>query len=181
MCIAEAAIALQVASTLSSASAARKQSEGTKQAYEQQAAVDRANADLLDYRASDALERGSQEQFRHGLKVASLEGTQRATFASRGVALDEGTPLNVLMDTKFMGDLDRTTIADNAAREAWALRYQARNIREHAGYAMSRADAEDPSRAATGTLLSGAGSVATNWYRMTRGPTTTPSPSEYPE
>src|SRR6266850_8456960 len=100
--ISTAAMAFQAVGALSSAGGAYGKSKADKTAYEYQAAVDRNNATVLDYRATDAIERGQQAQFAQGLKVASITGSQRAHFAANGVALDEGSALNVLEDTKYM-------------------------------------------------------------------------------
>jgi hypothetical protein len=161
---------MQAIGALSSAGGAYGKSKADKQAYEYQAAVDRNNAQVLEYQATDALERGQQTQFAQGLKAASIAGSQRAHFAANGVSLDEGSPLNVLMDTKYMSDIDRATIADNAGREAWALRQRATNTRANAELLSYRARSENPSRAAMSSLLSSGGQVAGSWYKMSGGP-----------
>jgi len=176
-----AIMGIQAIGALSSAGGAYAKSKADKAAYDYQAAVDRNNAQVLEYQATDALERGAQTQFAQGLKAASIAGSQRAHFAAIGVSLDEGSPLNVLMDTKYMSDLDRATIADNAGREAWALRQRAANTRSNAELLSYRAANENPSRAAMTTLLNGAGQVAGSWYNNMKQPRGgVYDPSEYP-
>lgn len=159
-------MALQAMGTLSAASGAKRQAQAEKLAFEKQAAVDRYKAGMLDWRANDAVQRGQNEEFKSRLRQGDVASTQRAAFASRGVALDEGSPLAILQDTEYMGNLDAATIKDNAANEAFALREEARVTRENAGYLSDRAASVNPGREYTSTLLTGAGQVASSWYRM---------------
>lgn len=156
---------LQVAGMVSGAFGAARQSEATKNAYEYQAAVNRNNAQVAEWQAQDALQRGAKAEQAQRLKVAQLKSSQRAGFAARGVALDEGSPLAILQDTDYFGELDALTIRDNAAREAWGHRTQGANYTSDASMLSGRAGAENPGGAAFNTLLTGAGAVADSWYR----------------
>jgi hypothetical protein len=156
---------MQVAGAVTSAQGAAQQSQATKAAYEYQSAVSSNNAQLAQWQAQDALQRGAQAEQQQRLKTAQLKGSQRARLAANGVALDEGSALNVLQDTDYMGGQDAMTIRDNAAREAWGYRTQAGNYASDASMLQSRADAEDPDRAMFGSLLGSAGSVASSWYK----------------
>lgn len=157
-------IAMQAAGAASSANAAKAQSASTKAGYEYQAAVNRNNEQVAEWQAQDAIQRGAQAEQAQRLKVAQLRGTQRAGFAARGVSLDEGSPLAILQDTEYMGQLDVNTIRDNTAKEAWALRNQGANYESDAAMLSARAAAEDPTRAMFGSLLSSSGQVASSWY-----------------
>jgi len=139
-------------------------SKSTKGAYEYQAAVNRSNSTLAEWQARDAITRGQKAEQQQRLKAAALRSTQRASFAARGMALDEGSPLSILQDTEFMGEQDALTIRDNAAREAWGYRVQAGNYASDAAMLSSRAEAESPVSAAVTSLLTGAGSVASSWH-----------------
>lgn len=143
---------------------AYKQSQAQKQAYEYQSAVARNNAQIAEWQAADALERGARSEQSQRLKAAQLKGAQRARMAANGVALDEGSPLAILQDTDFMNEQDALTIRDNAAREAWGHRVGAANAMSDAGMLGARAGAENPMLSAGSTFLSGAGSVASSWY-----------------
>lgn len=121
--------------------------------------VNRMNAQIADMHATDALRRGKNEEFAHRQKVQQLKSSQRASFASRGVALDEGSPLAVLVSTDYMGEVDAATIRENASREAWGYRVGASNYR-------AAANARSPLLEAGNTLLTGAGSVASKWYQL---------------
>lgn len=161
---ATAATYLSVAGLGMQAYGAYNQSKATKSGYEYQAAVNRNNATLAEWQAQDAIARGQRAEQVQRLKTAQLKGTQRARLAANGVALDEGSALNILNDTDFMGEADAMTIRDNAAREAWGARNQVANYESDASMLSARAAAESPGFAAAGTLLTGAGSVARQWY-----------------
>lgn len=155
---------LQVAGVVNGVMGASRQAEGTQQAYNYQAQVNANNAKIAEWQAQDALARGSKAEQAQRLKTAQLRSSQRAGFAARGVALDEGSALNILQDTEYMGELDALTIRDNTAKEAWALRNQAAGYSSDASMLQSRANTISPSSAAFDTLLTGAGQVASSWY-----------------
>ncbi len=170
MCLAAATMGsigtgLQVAGMVSGAFGAYNQSKATQQAYDYQAAVNRNNAQIAEWQAQDSITRGQKAEQSQRLKTAQLQSSQRAAFAARGVALDEGSPLNILNDTDYMGELDALTIRDNAAKEAWGHRTQGANYSNDSAMLSARADAESPLGSAAGTLLTGAGAVADSWYR----------------
>ena len=149
---------------------AYNQSKATKAGYEAQAVVNRNNATLAEWQAQDALARGSRTEQTQRLKTAQLKGSQRAALAANGVSLDEGSALNILNDTDYMGELDAQTLRDNAAREAWGYRNQVAGYKSDSSLLNNRANAENPSTAATSSLLTNAGSVASSWYsRKTTG------------
>ena len=155
---------LQVAGLVSGALGASRQSEATQQAYNYQAAVNKNNAQVAEWQAQDALQRGTKAEQAQRLKVAQLKSSQRAGFAARGVALDEGSPLAILQDTDMMGEMDALTIRDNAEKEAWGARMQGANYSSDSAMLSARAGAESSTGAAFGSLLTGAGAVASSWY-----------------
>lgn len=145
-------LGLQAAGAFTGAAGAYKQSKSNQQALKTQAAV-------AEYQAKDAERRGALSFNKHRLQVAQMKGTQTASLAARGLALDEGSALNILMDTDYMGEVDAATIKDNTAKEAWALRTNASQLRQ-------RAKDEMPLLTAGTSLLGSAGSVAKSWYAM---------------
>lgn len=158
------ATGLQVAGAITSTAGAYNKSKSDKAAYEYQAAVNRNNSTMAEWNARDAITRGQKAEQQQRLKTAALKSTQRASFAARGMALDEGSPLAILDDTAFMGEQDALTLRDNAARDAWGYRVQAGNYASDAGMLSTRADAESPLKAGASSLLSNAGAVASSWY-----------------
>lgn len=143
---------------------AYQSSKAKKNAYATQSAVDANNAQYAELQAQDAIERGNNTADNVRIRGAQLKSTQRATMAARGIALDEGSPLNILNDTEYMTEHDALTAKDNAAKEAWALRIQGKNYNANASLLADRADAENPFMNAAGSLLTSGGTVADRWY-----------------
>lgn len=116
----------------------------------------RAEAELQARRIEQS---GDIEAKQHMLRVNQLIGSQKASFAGAGVALEPGaTPETVFSQTAGFGTQDALTIRNNAA-------VNARNARvAGAGYAnqatLLQADNSSPFLAAGGTLLSGIPKVA---------------------
>jgi hypothetical protein len=86
-------------------------------------------------------------------------------LAANGVDLGEGSAANILTTTDVMGEIDANTIAGNAVRSAWGYRTQAVNQTNQALTSRTAAGAINPGQAGFTSLLTGAGSVASNWYR----------------
>lgn len=156
----------QAAGAIGGTFATYRKSRAEAQGYEYQSAVARSNAQLAEWQAQDALTRGQTAEGNVRLRTAQLKGTQEAVIASRNVALTEGSALNILADTAFMGERDALTVRDTASREAWALREQAKGYRANAELMNWRAGVESPLASAAGTLLTSAGKVASSWYSM---------------
>lgn len=98
-----------------------------------QSAVERNNAKIAGWQAQDATQRGQIEEQRQRLATARLRGAQRAGMASNGIEIDSGSPLDVLMDTASLGELDALTIRSNAEREVYGFRAQGGNLMAQAG------------------------------------------------
>lgn len=145
-----------------------QQGQAQKQAADYQAAVDRNNAVLAQRQARDAAERGQAEQQAAMRKTADALGRARASYASRGVEGNFGSPLEVMGDMAQFGQLDTSTIRGNAEREALGYEAQASNSRASATLREMQGDnaAAAGTIGAFGSLISGAGSVASNWYKM---------------
>lgn len=124
------------------------------------------NQRVAEDQYKQAMERGSELEYRHRLKVSSLVGTQRAGFAGQNISLDDGTALEVQRDTAKWGELDALTIRNNAALEAWGYKMNAIN-------ASFQGALQNPVGAATGTLLTGLGNAAGSYYNMNRGNSST--------
>ena len=125
------------------------------------AKVSDINAQISQRRAQDALERGADEEQRQRLKTQQILGQQRAAMAANGVDIGWGSPLDTMVDTATMGELDALTIRQNAARENYDYRVQAMN--GEADAELKRGEAKSAlqggSLAAMGTLIGGVGSA----------------------
>lgn len=143
-------------------------SKQDKAAYNYQAVVDSNNAQLAEQQRADAIRNGQIEAVNAGLHAGQLEGVQRAAFSQANLDASQGSPLNILSDTLFMGRRDATLIMENANKKAWGDEVQAANYRSNASLLRSRADATDPWKAGMATLLTTGGTVASKWYDLNR-------------
>lgn len=111
------------------AAAAQQAAQAQAQAMQYNAQIAEMNAQISERRAKDALERGALEEQQQRLRAAQLQGKQRAALAANGVDLTFGSPLDEMVDTAVLGELDALTIRSNAAREAYDFEVQAANQR----------------------------------------------------
>lgn len=160
---ATAGITAQAVGVVGKAYASIEQTNATRAALKAQASVDDANAQIGEWQAADALQRGQRAEQTVRQRTAGLKGTQRAGFAANGVTLDSGSVLDVLTATDYMGERDAQTARINAEKEAWAYRVGATNNRNEARLLGS---VKPGSGSAIGSLLTGAGQVAKSWYRL---------------
>ena len=115
------------------------------------------NATLADRAAKDALERGQLEEQKKRAETSQLMGQQRANMAANGVDLSFGSPLDLMVDTAKMGELDALTIRTNTNREERDIRQNANNYRAEAAMnsSTSKSALSGGYLAAAGTVLGG--------------------------
>ena len=158
------AIAGTVLSAGASAYSASQQAKASRDSDNYNAAVGRNNAQIAEWQAQDAVARGNKDVQTHMQKVAAMKGKQTASMAARGLDLSEGTPINILTDTDYMGAQDAVNIKHNASKEAWAYRNQASNSASGAAMSSYQASQASPGMAAGLSLMGSAGSAASRWY-----------------
>lgn len=149
-----ASVGLGAASTAMSAASAYQSSRIQQQ-------VANNNAAMADYEAAAAERRGQEEAARIRRAADQTKGLQRNVLAGRGVDLTSGTAAEIQDQTDFFGQLDAIQARENAATEAWGLRFQSASTR-------AAARTQSPTRAAVTSLISGGGTVADRWYRFQR-------------
>lgn len=115
-------LGLQVFGQLKAGNAAKKAAESAAKREEY-------NAQVAELQADDALARGREQQGLQQAQVRRMVGTQRAGFAAQGIDVGSGSAADVQADTTYLGELDRLTIGNNAAREAWGYRVEAEDRR----------------------------------------------------
>ncbi|RUX02451.1 MAG: hypothetical protein E5V51_00155 [Mesorhizobium sp.] len=164
-------IALTLASTMLGAAGSMQQAQATASANNYNAKVQDMNARLADRRAKDAIERGALDEQKKRQQVAGIQGQQKAAMAANGVDVAFGSPLDTLVDTAVMGELDALTIRTNANREAYDYKVDAVNKRS--GATMSRMAASSAKTGgyldALGTVLGGAGKAYGQYKQSTIG------------
>lgn len=119
------------------------------------------NARIARLQAEDALARGHEEEGRYGARLRGELGANRASTAAQGIDVGVGSAVDVQRDMEAMGELDKLTIRNNAAREAWGYNTQAAQYGAQAGYARTsgRNQAKALRTASLGSLLTGAADV----------------------
>jgi hypothetical protein len=173
----ELTTALAIASTAASAigafseaSAAKEQAKAQSKIASNNAVIAANNAAYEEKRAADALKRGQTEMNNRRRQIAQLDGSQRASAAGAGVAIDSGSPLDVFSDTITLGQQDVNTIKTNADNEAMGYRMNAYNYRagsatasaESSLYA-SKASSIDPLMSGASSALSSASKISGKW------------------
>ena len=113
------------------------------------------NARVAEYQSSEAVKRGDREAELARKAGKKLIGKQRAALAAQGIALDDGTALELQEETARFTEEDVQTIKNNAAAEAFGykIRSQQEELRGRLTGISGRA-------ASTGTLLTGATNLA---------------------
>lgn len=92
-------------------------------AYQRQALE--FNKEVAKMQAQDALDRGEQAVRQQRRQVRQILGSQRASLAGQGVAVNRDTAAQIQEDTAQFGELDVLQLRSNAWREAWGYRVQA--------------------------------------------------------
>lgn len=155
--------------------AAEMQGRAAQQAATYNAQVADMNAKISERQARDAVERGQIEEQQQRMKTSQIIGKQRAAMAANGVDLTFGSPLDALVDTATIGELDALTIRTNTAREERDIRQQGANLTSQAG--MMRAEGENAAIAgrmgkrsgfmqAAGTILGGGARAYSNYRQV---------------
>lgn len=153
---------LIVASTLMTAQGQIYQGQAQANAANYNAQIAEMNATLAERRAKDAIERGRAEEQKKRQEVAQVMGAQQAAMAANGVDIGFGSPLDTLVGTAQLGELDAMTIRSNTFREEYDYRVQAVNQRADASLKRMEAKAAKTAGwlSAGSTVLGGATSVA---------------------
>lgn len=136
-----------------------------------EAQVALGNARLAGWQAEDAIDRGEAGAFQVQQRGAQMKGSQRAAMAANGVDLGVGSALQVITDTDYLASVDATTVANNAAREAWGYRiqqaqYGAKGVNNLTAAGDIEKNASSDAWLAAGTSLVGSATqVAASWYK----------------
>lgn len=121
----------------------------------------RRNQAIARAQAKDALLRGVEDEQiirRYGSQIA---GAQRTGFAGQNVVVDDGSALDVALDTAAATERDALAVRSNAMREAWGYEVGAANYGDQA-----RSASRDASMRMAGSALSGGAAAVESYYRM---------------
>lgn len=166
-------LALQGVQQWRAGSAAKQAGIAQREAAESEAELSEFNAHVAQAQATDAIQRGAEDESRYRSGVRDLIGSQRTGIAASGINVGYGSAVDVQADAAFLGELDALTIRNNAAREAWGYTVQATDLRKRAEItrkagAYAEATGREQQKAArvgaATTLVAGAGSLLAQKY-----------------
>lgn len=159
---------LMLGSTVMGAAGAIQQGRAEQASANYNAKVMDMNAKIAERQARDAIERGQMEEQQQRMKTSQIIGQQRAAMAANGVDLGYGSPLDTLVDTATMGELDALTIRANTYREERDIRQQGLNSTAQAS--ALRAGGANAARGgfmgAFGTVLGGGARAYSNYQQV---------------
>lgn len=158
---------LMIGSTVMGGVGAVQQGNAAAASANYNAKVADMNAKIAERQARDAVERGAVEEQQQRMKTSAILGQQKAAMAANGVDLKFGSPLDALVDTATMGELDALTIRANTYREERDIRQAGLNAQGQAG--LMRAEAKNSKTAGFlngfSTVLSGGAGAYTNYQK----------------
>lgn len=135
----------QIGGTISQRNAAKAQ-----QAF-QQNQFD-FNKQIAEFNAQEAIRRGEQQERLVRQQGKKVIGAQRASFAAQGIDIEQGSALDVQLDTAQITEIDALTIKNNAAREAFGFKVQAVADTAQQRFSQIAFDAKQKSTLITGGL-----------------------------
>lgn len=159
---------LMIGSTVMGAAGAIQQGRAANASAKYNAQVADMNAKISERQARDAVERGTMEEQQQRMKTSQIIGKQKAAMAANGVDLKFGSPLDALVDTATMGELDALTIRANTYREERDIRQQGLNSQSQAGLlrAEGRAAQSGGFMNAFATVLGGGSKAYSNYMQV---------------
>ena len=169
-----ASLAATAVSTISSYQNAKTQADNQKAQAKFQANIARQNQELAEDQASAQRREGYEAMVRKRQEVAGIISRQRAVAGASGAQVDQGSFLDLNMETAEKGELDALALYQQGLDNAYNSEIQAWNYGTQAqGYTMQakQADTISPSLAAATTAIgglaqTGAGFGANGWDNL---------------
>lgn len=124
------AMALTIGSTLVGAVGSIGQGMAAQSAAKYNNQIAQMNAKLEERKAADALDRGKLEEQKQRMQSAGIEGRQLAAMGANNVDVSFGSPLEIINDTHYLGEMDALIVRTNANRESYDHRVAAENYRD---------------------------------------------------
>lgn len=164
----ELATVLMIGSTLMGGVSAIQQGNAAAASANYNAQVSTMNAKIANENARDAQTRGATEEQAKRREVAQIAGKQKASMAANGIDVTFGSPLDLLVDTAMLGEVDALTIRSNAAREAYAYSTDAANNTANAKFqkASAKSAKKGGYMSAFGTVLGGGSETYKHWNSL---------------
>jgi hypothetical protein len=159
---------------------AQTNAQAASNAANYNAEVNANNQKIADAAAATATQEGAVQQQQKAYQEETLVGEQKAGLAANGVDVGSGTSLDLLSDTKAAGEFDQLTIVNNAQRESAGYINQGISYQNQAvvDQQESAAQLQGGALKADSALVTGAGSVASDWYKYSAATGTGSSSSD---
>lgn len=166
MSFATAAMYMKGAGAINSVVGGYYSAASQKSSLDLQADLDEINARISERAAQGELLRGEREYQASRLRTAALKSRQRVAMAANGVDLSEGTAVNVLASTDYIGEVDANEIRANAVKAAWGYRTQAANSLNSATIRRASASGINPTMSAFSNALVAGADLATSYRSL---------------
>lgn len=163
---ANASLAMSAIGAVMTAYGSYQQQKSANAQAEYQAKLSERNAQVADMEAKYARDTAAEKEKTHRQKVRQFVGRQRAAQSSSGVAVDQGSNLDVTLDTVEGGELDAMAIHHEGEINAWRAGINAGNHRAQAG--LYRSGKSSPFMAAAPSMLQGLASVGSGYSNLGR-------------
>lgn len=128
------------------------QAQGQTQNAEFQSGMMGQNANFKLRTADETINAGNTSADWQRVRAGQAVGTQRSVQAANGIDVNSGSAAQLQDDTAMLGELDALTIQNNAAREAYGYRVQAKQDILNASQTV-----QNGKTAANGSILGGIG------------------------
>lgn len=128
------------------------QAQGQKESGVFQSGILTQNAAFKTQAANEAINAGNTSADWQRVRTGQAVGTQRSVQAANGIDVNSGSSAQMQDDTAMLGELDALTIQNNAAREAYGYRVQAKQDLLNANQTV-----QNGKTAAMGSILGGIG------------------------
>lgn len=164
--------------TIASYNAARAQATDYRnqaRAAEQQALIAEGNQRLAEEQASAERRQGYEDMQARRLDAARIIGQQRAQMGGSGVAVDQGSFLDLEADTASSGEISAINAYNQGLDRAYTREIEAWNYENAAGayraqanslYSASRRSRRGALWNAFGTAATGIASMGPTWYAI---------------
>lgn len=152
-----------VAGAATSAMGAYQQAQAQKSQARYQAAVARNNSIIAQQNADRIRQNMEQAEDEQRERIKMVKGSALATAAANGLLVDDTSDATISMiqqDIMEQGEYDILKLRDNYEQEARAAEIQGINYQAETGLQQLKASSYNGAFAAAGSLLSGAGKVA---------------------
>lgn len=124
--------------------------------------IARQNAEVAERNASLTMQTGEGQSEQLGMRNKAVAGKIKAGQSGSGVDVNSGSAKDVQTSQRALGLFDTMTLKSNAAREAFGFKVQAKQFRDEAAIAKTKANQAVVSSSinAFSSLLSGASSAS---------------------